>query len=835
VEDSTILDGNPSKLNENDLQMLISDLLDGDQSFATKNGARFNMAQREIAKNEFHQSSIIVDFIVQCMEPGINSFLKRTKILYDLQYLSHAHPKEAELRKTSKDMFLKVITGTLADELLSNYLALLGGGLQEALEMGLEGSEQQLTLIWQLVVSVMSDLYRRLKQEFESPPYTVLALSDADPTTFALEWNRLQQKFTACKYCVDIEFTSSLLEAYPGPLSANTRSGKQTITEIQRFLGSVCDGKHPHRTHHALETTAEKEERFQLAATRKIRRLSGWNIFQKQELEGNSLDPGSYRNKVKAIGQAWAHMSEEEKLPFEAEAARLEELRHELANTPLAAPNSKSAKTQALEDQISRNSCKLFSARRLLLNEAEFDRHPLWQLPTCLADSNGAIKASKIILDKTDEEIDAFLDESLHKPIEAPEAPNDDEQEESLVHESPCFPFLCCQSDNEDRVTRLVKSLYFGLRDHDIKTGSLLLFTHTLADGSDSISFPCVLGVTMKKPILHILIRASLDDQQVYLVAPGESLPHFQLSHAFFVELLEKHHDSHDTSKPFKMIVEAWECKGFLANNGPTVELRGNPTSLLCKFQISSDQKSQQRKSSGPVKVPFGLDKINKRRKAGKAKARKKIVNQALKKKDRKAKGAKKEVQKKGLDQRSSDSLSMDSDPSSENDDSANESGEDLDQEEIVDPMSSTVKEAEQEVKEAVKEVVESDSTRSVAAARVSQNPASFRSSFFAKEIGLDACAIAVSGRSVCLQCKVKIAIHSVRFSWYHSTLRPSSWCHSHCLFQLVQATGLKDQAIKKLKEIVSDCTNKASSSQNVFDPILAEARKVLAALESAD
>lgn len=240
VEDSTILDGNPSKLNENDLQMLISDLLDGDQSFATKNGARFNMAQREIAKNEFHQSSIIVDFIVQCMEPGINSFLKRTKILYDLQYLSHAHPKEAELRKTSKDMFLKVITGTLADELLSNYLALLGGGLQEALEMGLEGSEQQLTLIWQLVVSVMSDLYRRLKQEFESPPYTVLALSDADPTTFALEWNRLQQKFTACKYCVDIEFTSSLLEAYPGPLSANTRSGKQTITEIQRFLGSVC-------------------------------------------------------------------------------------------------------------------------------------------------------------------------------------------------------------------------------------------------------------------------------------------------------------------------------------------------------------------------------------------------------------------------------------------------------------------------------------------------------------------------------------------------------------------------------------------------------------------
>ena len=40
---------------------------------------------------------------------------------------------------------------------------------------------------------------------------------------------------------------------------------------------------------------------------------------------------------------------------------------------------------------------------------------------------------------------------------------------------------------------------------------------------------------------------------------------------------------------------------------------------------------------------------------------------------------------------------------------------------------------------------------------------------------------------------------------------------------------------IVKLKEIVSDCTNKASSSQNVFDPILAEARKVLAALESAD
>ena len=224
------------KLTEQDLQTLISNVLDGDENYSAKNGARLQMAQTEVCKPRFHQNAIVVDLVVQCMERGLNFLLRRTKLLYDLQYMSYKSPQQAELQKELRDKCLHLVRGGLADELLQNYMGLLGGGLAECISMGLEGTGEQLTLIWEIVIGVITDLHRRMDREF----YTLLALADVDLAVFAREWNALQRKYLLCPCCVDCEFTTGLFSAYPDVLSVSLPCDVQIIAEIQEFLCNLC-------------------------------------------------------------------------------------------------------------------------------------------------------------------------------------------------------------------------------------------------------------------------------------------------------------------------------------------------------------------------------------------------------------------------------------------------------------------------------------------------------------------------------------------------------------------------------------------------------------------
>ena len=135
-----------------------------------------------------------------------------------------------------------------------------------------------------------------------------------------------------------------------------------------------------------METDAEKRARFNHAATRKIRKLSGWNVFLKQQVQGESLDMGDYTRRVKDASKLWKTMSQDDKEAFEVEANHQEKLRGELAQQPLSAGHAAKAPT-ALEKAVGHNSCKLLSARRLKLNDEQFDCHSVWDLATCMCDS----------------------------------------------------------------------------------------------------------------------------------------------------------------------------------------------------------------------------------------------------------------------------------------------------------------------------------------------------------------------------------------------------------------------------------------------------------------
>ena len=118
VVDALLADNNPVQpdqvLSESDFQVLVSNLLDEDKNYALQNSTRRQMVQRELIKPSFHQASIIIDILVQRVEPGINFFLRRTRVLYDLQYLSNANEEFQKLKDESKARFLKVIRGSWA-------------------------------------------------------------------------------------------------------------------------------------------------------------------------------------------------------------------------------------------------------------------------------------------------------------------------------------------------------------------------------------------------------------------------------------------------------------------------------------------------------------------------------------------------------------------------------------------------------------------------------------------------------------------------------------------------------------------------------------------------
>lgn len=81
--------------------------------------------------------------------------------------------------------------------------------------------------------------------------------------------------------------------------------------------------------------------------------------------------------------------------------------------------------------------------------------------------------------------------------------------------------------------------------------------------------------------------------------------------------------------------------------------------------------------------------------------------------------------------------------------------------------------------------------------------PAPPYKSAFAKELGLSEVGVAKTGRSKCWKCTQKIQQNDVRFSYYHSLIRPSAWIHSGCVASLILEEGRQEAAIRRLRGII--------------------------------
>ena len=117
-----------------------------------------------------------------------------------------------------------------------------------------------------------------------------------------------------------------------------------------------------------------------------------------------------------------------------------------------------------------------------------------------------------------------------------------------------------------------------------------------------------ILGVTMKKPVRQMLVRAILDDQKVSLSHSNRS-PEILSSFQLFMSFLEELQLGHGEEMAVVNIhVEVWRCMAFLSDDGAGHHmLQSNPHSVIHSFEISTKKVTKNQPSK--VKLPFGMEK----------------------------------------------------------------------------------------------------------------------------------------------------------------------------------------------------------------------------------
>ena len=77
-----------------------------------------------------------------------------------------------------------------------------------------------------------------------------------------------------------------------------------------------------------------------------------------------------------------------------------------------------------------------------------------------------------------------------------------------------------------------------------------------------------------------------------------------------------------------------------------------------------------------------------------------------------------------------------------------------------------------------------------------------FGKTFFSKDLGVSDISHAASARSTCFFCGGRIQKGSVRFCWYHSTVKPSVWVHAMCLQHLIARDGYLAHSRKQMNAL---------------------------------
>ena len=230
-----------------EFQSRLDELLDNDLSFSVQNSVRKKLVNQEVSKPGFIQSAIVIDIIVGAMEFGVHVFFERTGWLSKICSLGSQHGEYANLVEKSKKTFLEVVSGELGRVLIDRTMSLLDDDLAKSITMGLDATAERLSLFFKLVVACASDLFRRMVLEFSHYPFRLFEWLSPGYTVdqFAHFWDRLVEHKSKCPGCVDLSFTSVILDENPGPLSGQARDYQEHFFSEMKELLSQLRVTHP--------------------------------------------------------------------------------------------------------------------------------------------------------------------------------------------------------------------------------------------------------------------------------------------------------------------------------------------------------------------------------------------------------------------------------------------------------------------------------------------------------------------------------------------------------------------------------------------------------------
>ena len=78
----------------------------------------------QLSKETFLQGAIVIESIINAIEPGVNRLFKRTGCLTRLTALGSSHPDYQSLKETCEESFLQIVSGDFAHDLINRVLGL---------------------------------------------------------------------------------------------------------------------------------------------------------------------------------------------------------------------------------------------------------------------------------------------------------------------------------------------------------------------------------------------------------------------------------------------------------------------------------------------------------------------------------------------------------------------------------------------------------------------------------------------------------------------------------------------------------------------------------------
>ena len=433
-----------------------------------------------------------------------------------------------------------------------------------------------------------------------------------------------------------------------------------------------------------------------------------------------------------------------------------------------------------------------------------------------LHDTDGGLKRSLIDLENPSQDV---VDADLAKSIHAAEQTEEVERLSGLpaVHTQTCFSRFghCVQSPFHEFAESCARQFAKHVVEKQLSTGTLVrIVPDGLQEQVDGTMH--FLGVLCKKPLCHVLAVATPTRQHVYCLLPSpDSVPHFQTTHQIFQSCLQQFGGA-----PCGFLVEVF------ASSLPslhTLEARALHTTM--SFKIKCVEKVSTREPQVTVKLPFGL-------KPGQGKGRKhkqEAKRPASHQKRRKAAADAKVQPDSDPDSpsRSSESLSSSSGCGTEPE-SDSDSGSDSDlsagnvESEVLVPPTRVACIEEGVVIGECESFINTLSKKEATAEHIhvapQQDNPGLGQSFFVKNTGFQDASIAVSSRSICYHCNSRIEKGNVRFTYFHSTKKPSRYIHDTCVVPFTKADVIgkrKEEAVGGMIEILSKLAGASSSSSD--------------------